>query len=265
MAQFLLPSPVSFQVTPAGVNYDSLVSKMYQPKRAILFPRSPYARSMGGLGVNPPTLRDCGIPPDPACVEADTADSVAYQQAQQAEVASGIRDQCFANADMSPEPYRSQQIDACNARWPAGIASEVPYTNLTPVQRTYVMETPTQAAQDFVRLEDQQAAQLRADLARAGQTYIPSSIAPENVIKPNQSVPTTPLTPMQTGFQSTADKLVQQAAASSTGGSSGGQTGGSGDSSLLGNPGGKILGMDEKTFLIVAGAGLLLVLGARKS
>ncbi len=275
--QLLLPSKVSFQVTPSDVNFDSLVRKMYQPKRTLMYPQSPYARGVSGFGACDPM--------DVACVEAQEALSAARQQQQQEQSASSNRDQCIANGT---DPA------VCDARWPSGYAGNVPFLNLTPDQQAAQMATPLQAAaqvlatpnvaqelHDFslnpaallpsnVPVLDQYTTPagvvVRTSSASTPYGYSPASSSPANPAKPNQSVPpTTPLIPMQTGFQNTAAAILQQQAA--------GQAGKIPDSTLTPcqfweSPSTKTPGQcDTNTMLVFGGlaaVGLLLFMRGKK-
>ncbi len=261
--QLLLPSAVNFQVTPTDVNFDSLVRKMYQPKRTFMYSRSPYARDgVSGLGAFVPELCD---PMDVACVQRNVAASVANQQYIGEQRAADNYDQCVANG-VDP--------GTCRARWPVGYSGEIPYLNLTPEQQRDQMESPVQSAVDYLRIPNvaQELKDFNIDprtLVPTGygtyygtsQTTTPATPLPAVALKPNQSVPpTTPLTPMQTGFQKTSDVLTQQAAADQFAMEQPAQQSGGGTVVQT-----KIFGMDQKTFLIAAGIGaVILMMGGRK-
>jgi len=147
-------------------------------------------RALGAYNPPPaPTMQDCGIPPDPACVLANNAAEVAYQQAIGDAQASNDRDICIANANQSDEPWRSQMIDQCNQRWPQGYSGEVPIENLTPPQAANAMLTPTQEATQYDVAQAAQAAQLRAELAKANQTFIPPSALPNVFVSKDPAAP----------------------------------------------------------------------------
>src|SRR5258707_1281051 len=202
--QLMLPSSVNFQVTPRDVNYDSLVRKMYQPKRTLMYPQSPYSArallksytrpQLEGLGfsyydlLNEAGLQNCD-PRNEACVAGN-------QQIQ------------AAVEDLWVNRYESNAETSNQA---------TPHITVTP------NETPAAVQQFLENLPDNQATIQVA----GGPVYTvpqletrPASSAPvATPPKPNQSVPpTTPLTPMSTGFQNTAAAIIQQQAAGQEGG-----------------------------------------------
>lgn len=242
--QLRLPERMKFQLTPGQMEFDALMNRLYNVRqfRAPYFPKSPYGLS--GLGCNPgetknnpgggqsicnddgstwsPYTAPVVTPPqyeavpatpvqpvneacqpwDSACVARNTEAQTGYQVAEGEALEPTYYNQCLANG--------TDQA-TCAARWPAGYSGNVPFTNLTPAQQTGAMQTPAQAAAAIAASNAAAAANLvtAQAAALAQQQQAQQQSAP--VVKPNQSVPpTTPLTPMSTGFQNTGQVISGQ-------------------------------------------------------
>lgn len=263
MPNLYLPSPINFQVQPGAIALNSLVRRLYNSDNIqgpFRYPRSPYA--LGDFNADP---FDCDSR-DIACVQRNVAASVAYQTQNLDQQAASNFDRCIANGTDS---------GTCSARWPSGYGGETPFNNLSPDAQRWSMETPMQSAADYlanpnVAGELQQYGINPATLLNQAQAYsggptysgsarpgLPMYSATTPAPKPNQSVPpTTPLTPMATGFQNTASAIAQQTQAPY---SSGHPSPGGGQASAAPSTGdGKLFGMDQTTVLLIAGVGAAL-------
>lgn len=78
-----------------------------------------------GFGAMEPQYENC-IPTDTACVTRNQQRGIAYQESLATEQASTLKGNCVANANLSPEPWRSQQLEECDRRWPEGWSGNVP-------------------------------------------------------------------------------------------------------------------------------------------
>lgn len=214
--QLYLPSRINPGVSPGAIALDSLVSRLYDQSNIrgpYRYPASPYGRGVAGLGFDYNDLlaesgRESCDPKDSACVGRN--------EQRQVVVEDLWINQFMTHADTANLPAPHITVNTDNSA-----AATSAFMNNQPL---------TSESVTF----------------QGGPTYTDYSLeraqAPAASVKPNQSVPpTTPLVPMNTGFQNTAAALVQQHAAA--------------DPAVTPPADSKILGMDQKTFLLVAAAG----------
>ena len=259
MSQLLLPQRMGFQVSPGIMSMDSLLQKLYPPERGpYLFRRGP---GVSGLGCNPGETRDvagggqmiCGddgkswspytAPPPPpvvsgtpvynpptgytpgggpsepnctisaggltwvdnACVAAQSQRSDANQEAIAAAQSASELQQCLDNAALNAgKPGGDPSV--CYSRYPgvtpSGNVGQPPVGSPPPAPPAY---TP------------------------------PSNpTPPSGYVKPNQSVPpTTPLVPMNTGFQNTGQVVASQLGQGAANPPASNPASGSGDTLLI--------------------------------
>ncbi len=219
-----LPSRIPFQVTPGAISARGLARRLYNDERIgpYLYPHSPYG--LEGLGFDYYDLLD-----QAGRESCDPKDSACVGRNQQRQVA--VEDLWLTysgNSSIANQPAPTIHINTDNSQAAtAAFMANQPMTSETiqvgsgPVYSDAYYETlhPTPPP--------------------------PVPVAP----KPNQSVPpTTQILPMATGFQNTAAVIAGQPA-------SGIMRGSMDQTPALVPDDSKILGMDQKTFLMVAAAG----------
>ncbi len=119
-------------------------------------------------------------PRDFACVQRVTAQESGDVQQHAIDQTNAARDACHSNADLSSEPFRSQLNAQCDANFPAGAATggeSVQYWQSVATKPAIADEyaTAAQASAEYNAEQTRRAAELRAELARANQTFIPDA------------------------------------------------------------------------------------------
>lgn len=228
--QLFLPSPINFGVTPGAIALDSLVGSLYNRGnlgRPYRYPASPYGRGVSGLGFDYYDLLDeAGLE---SCSPRDEA-CVGRNQQRQVAVEDVWVTQYMTHGDTAGKVAPVLTVNTDNSAWAtSAFLANQPMTSET------IQIDGGPAHSD---------AQYEALYAK------PAAVAAS---KPNQSVPpTSQILPMATGFQNTAQAILKQQAAGSPVSPPAEDT--------------KIFGMDQKTFLAVAGVGAaaLFFMGRRQ-
>lgn len=156
--------------------------------------RAPRRRLYRGLG-----YESCD-PRDSACVQRVTGQEAGDVQQNAINQTDAARDRCHSNANLSNEPFRSQLNAQCDASYPAGAATggeSVQYWQSVATKPALADEyaTEAQSAAEYNAGQVAAAAQLRAELARVGQTFIPDAArvpTSTSVIPPIKGTPVLP-------------------------------------------------------------------------